>query len=280
MFLVNNLRVEGNKIIQLVEVFYKRIVYINNCLLRVLDKIKLEMKKSLFLSVFLGLSGAEICEGFSASAASSSAPKKPVVTISSQEYQNAMATIDAASVAGAPSDDLYDAVRVIDRNARYVYPDEESKEALWERAYGSWKLVLATGGGKYTTFKPVPIFAFAMLDEETFGNGVGINENIILLSLLGPHELITKRRMMMINIDDVFLGSRRVTDNVPTFIGDGMGLGKRPIDYQQTKGSRAPAFVFIAASETSLVARGGSGGIAIWTRLDKDIRPAAYNLSP
>jgi len=189
-----------------------------------------------------------------------------------------MSTIDVASKSGTPSDDLYDAVRVIDKNARHVYPDEESKEELWTRAYGSWKLVLATGGGKFTTFKPVPIFAFAMLDEQNFGNGVGINENAILLSLLGPHELLTKRRQMVINIDDIFLGSRKVTDNVPSFIGDGMGLGKRPIDYQK-EGSRAPAFVFIAASETSLVARGGSGGIAIWTRLKKDIRPAAYNSS-
>jgi hypothetical protein len=40
-----------------------------------------------------------------------------------------------------------------------------------------------------------------------------------------------------------------------------------------------PAFTIIGASEKSLIARGGSGGIAIWTRLDKDIRPAAYGTS-
>ena len=158
----------------------------------------------------------------------------------------------------------------------FVYPDEGAKQALWERAYGSWKLVLATGGGRSFAFKPVPIFAFAMLDEQNFGNGVGINENNILLSLLGPHELVTKRRQMIINIDDIFLGSKRVTDNTPNFIGESIGLGKRPVDYQQAN-KRPPAFVFIAASDTSLVARGGSGGIAIWTRLEKDIRPAAYS---
>jgi len=210
------------------------------------------------------------CYGFS-----SAAPKR-VISISSEEYKNAMGKIDDASRSGIPSDDLFDAVRVIDKNVRHVYPDEDSKEELWKRAYGSWKLVFATGGGNSKTFKPVPIFAFAMLDEQNFGNGVGINENIILLSLLGPHELITKRRMMMINIDDIFLGSRRITENVPAFVGNGMGLGKRPIDYKNS-GQRAPAFVFIAASETSLVAKGGSGGIAIWTRLEKDIRPAAYD---
>ena len=232
------------------------------------------MRNNLIILLTLALLCGSLCRGFSTT--SSGTPKRAVVSISSTEYANAMSTIDIASKSSTPSDDLYDAVRVIDRNALNIYPDDESKEELWNRAYGSWKLVLATGGGKFKTFKPVPIFAFAMLDEQNFGNGVGINENMILLSLLGPHELITKRRQMIINIDDLFLGSRKVTDSVPSFIGDGMGLGKRPIDYKKS-GSRAPAFVFIAASETSLVARGGSGGIAIWTRLEKDIRPAAYN---
>ena len=50
-------------------------------------------------------------------------------------------------------------------------------------------------------------------------------------------------------------------------------------DFSGKKGSRMPAFTIIGASEKSLVARGGSGGIAIWTRLDKDIGPAAYGTS-
>ena len=197
------------------------------------------------------------------------------MSMDSTEYADAIKTIDRASISAEPSEDLYDAVRAIDKNAFKIYSNEESKQELWNRAYGSWKLVLATGGGKYTTFKSVPIFAFAMLDENNFGNGVGINETMIFLSLLGPHELITKRRQMVINIDDLFLGSRKIK-NVPQFVAKGIGLGKRPPDYKKN-GGRPPAFTFIAASEKSLVARGGSGGIAIWTRLENDIRPAAYS---
>jgi hypothetical protein len=196
------------------------------------------------------------------------------MSITSPEFKTAMDKIDKCSTEGIPSDDLYDAVRVFDRNAIKLYPNEETKQELWKRAYGSWKLVLATGGGKYTTFKSVPIFAFAMLDEKNFGNGVGLNESNIFLSLLGPHELVTRRRQMIINIDDIYIGSKQVTDFTPSFIRTGMGLKKRPIDYKND-GRRPPAFTFIAASEMSL-ARGGSGGIAIWTRLMKDIRPAAY----
>ena len=206
------------------------------------------------------------CHGFS------TIPTIP--SLSSQEYINAISLIDQCSTSGKPSQELYDAVRYIDRNALKIYPDEESKNELWGRSFGSWKLVLATGGGRFTTFKPVPIFAFAMLDEDNFGNGVGVNQDNIILSLLGPHEL-TKRRQMIINIDDIFLGSRQVTEYMPGFLKNGMGLGKRPIDYKNA-GGRPPAFTFIAASEKSLIARGGSGGIAIWTRLEKDIRPAAY----
>jgi hypothetical protein len=224
------------------------------------------------------------CYGFSTTSTpistrnSNSIKRSDDITITSKEYKDAMSTIDVASKSSTPSDDLFDAVRVIDRNALKIYPDNESKEELWKRSYGSWKLVLATGGGKFTSFKKVPIFAFAMLDEINFGNGIGLNEDLILLSLLGPHELITKIRQMIINIDDIYIGSRNITNIVPKFIGDGMALKKRP-KKEKGSSSRPPAFTFIAASDTSLVARGGTGGIAIWTRLEKDIRPAAYSNS-
>ena len=193
-------------------------------------------------------------------------------------YEEAMSIIDQCSRTSSPSDELYSAVRYIDRNAnKVVYPTIESKEQMWEKAYGSWKLVLATGGGKYTTFKPVPIFAYARIDESTFGNGVGLNENVIFLSLLGPHVFEARRRQMQICIDDIFLFSRNVTNMMPDFLTDKIDLKKRPKDFSGKKGDRIPAFTFIASSDSSLVARGGSGGIAIWTRLENDIKAAAYN---
>jgi len=193
-------------------------------------------------------------------------------------YQEAFAIIDKCAVTGIPSDDLYDAVRVIDKNALKIYPNDDEKAALWDQAHGSWKLQLATGGGKFSTFKPVPIFAFAMIDEDNFGNGFGINQDFILLSLLGKHEFMTQRRQMPLNVDDMYVGASKITTWVPKFMANGMGLGKRASDWK-AEGKRAPAFTFIGASDSSLLARGGSGGIAIWTRLDKDIRPAAYGRS-
>lgn len=186
-------------------------------------------------------------------------------------YDEAFAIIDQCSVEGQPSDELFDAVRFLDKNAMKLYPDENHKAELWDTAHGSWKLQLATGGGKKTTFKSIPIFAFAMIDEINFGNGVGINENLIILSLLGPHIFKVPRRQMMITINDLFLFSNKATNIVPNFIKDEMGIGKQPEDF-----NKPPAFTMIGASDKSLIARGGTGGIAIWTRLDQDIRPAAY----
>jgi hypothetical protein len=189
-------------------------------------------------------------------------------------YDDAFQTIDECAVSGVPSEELYDAVRFIDKNALSIYPSLDQKQALWDNAHGSWKLQMATGGGKFRIFKPVPIFAFAVVDELNFGNGVGINSDTILLSLLGPHFFNPKRRQMVITIDDMFLFASKVSKFVPDFMKTGMGMGKRLEDFP--KGSRPPAFTFIGVSDKALLARGGSGGIAIWTRLPKDIRPAAY----
>jgi hypothetical protein len=143
-------------------------------------------------------------------------------------YISSFQTIDACAATGVPSEDLYDAVRYIDRNASKLYPDNAAKEEMWKRSYGSWQLQLATGGGKFTNFKPVPIFAYAMIDEKCFGNGVGLNQDTIILSLLGPHYFNTKKRVMGIGIEDMFLFSNKVTQFVPEFISNGMGLKKKP----------------------------------------------------
>ncbi|KAL3793875.1 hypothetical protein HJC23_002122 [Cyclotella cryptica] len=97
---------------------------------------------------------------------------------------------------------------------------------------GIVKLQLATGPPPSSlksgppTFKLVPVFAFAMIDEDKFGNGIGWDADGILLSLLGKYSFDERRRQMGIGIDDVFLFSSNVTKFVPRFMADGMGLGK------------------------------------------------------
>ena len=240
----------------------------------------------LFVFLLLGV-GGNVCESFVGVVATRTRPSMQKSSLSQQtatvleldkKYSETFHLIDECAASGQPSSQLYDAVRYIDKNSLRLYPDESAKLQLWERAHGSWKLTLATGGGRSTTFKPVPIFAFAMIDDQCFGNGVGLNGDTIILSLLGPHYFNAKRRQMGIGIDDVFLFSNDVTQYVPGFVAEGMGLRKRPVDFTGGGQSRMPAFTMIGAGKRSLIARGGSGGIAIWTRLEKDIRPAAYGI--
>jgi hypothetical protein len=222
------------------------------------------------------LASAAISDGFSATTTylpGRHAAPSFLNAIKIDGYDDAFQIIDECAVSGNPSEELYDAVRFVDKNALKIYPDLDHRQALWDKSHGSWKLQLATGGGKLKKFKPVPIFAFAMVDEENFGNGVGVNENWILLSLLGPHIFNTKRRQMIITVDDMYLFGSNVSNLLPNFVRDGIGMGKKPEDW---KNGRPPAFTFIGASDKALIARGGSGGIAIWTRLSNDIRSTAY----
>jgi hypothetical protein len=63
--------------------------------------------------------------------------RKPDFTV-----EKAMNTIAECANAGKENDDLYGAVRFIDRNAHHIYADPTEKDALMERAKGSWEVCL------------------------------------------------------------------------------------------------------------------------------------------
>lgn len=53
--------------------------------------------------------------------------------------EKALKTIEECSESrDTKGDELYGAVRFIDRNAHHIYSDPAVKEALWQRAQGSW----------------------------------------------------------------------------------------------------------------------------------------------
>lgn len=163
-------------------------------------------------------------------------------------YTESMEVIDECAKSGQPTDELYESVRYVDKNAFKLYSEPLSKQQLWDRCKGSWKLQLATGPPslkQQPTFKPVPIFAYAMIDEYKFGNGIGFNEENIVLSLLGNHYFNEKKRQMGIGIDQIYLFSKEVTGFLPNFVTDSIGLGKKPEDFAGK--SKMPAFTMIGA---------------------------------
>jgi hypothetical protein len=196
-------------------------------------------------------------------------------------YDEAFRIIDACAARGESSDELYSAVRFVERNAYRIYPDLSHKHELWEKAHGSWKLVLSTGGAKNRHFHKPPAFlpfSFAMIAEKHFGNGIGLNENTIWLSLLHTHYFNAKIRQMVVIVTDCFLFGTKVTSFLPAFVRNALNIGRTPEDFVAVDDEKPPpTFVIIGATDKSLVARGNqSGGLAIWTRLSQDIRTVAY----
>lgn len=178
-------------------------------------------------------------------------------------YDEAFRIIDECAVKGEPSNYLYDAVHFIEKNAYIIYPNLSHKQALWDKAHGSWKLQLSTGGAKFRSFHQPPSFlpfSFAMIAEKHFGNGIGLNEKTMWLSLLHNHCFNARIRQMVVTVADVYLGGFKVTRFVPGFIRKAINLGKKPGDFHD---KRPPAFVIIGASDKALIARGNqSGGLA------------------
>lgn len=72
----------------------------------------------------------------------------------------AIKTIERCAEEGEDSEDneLYYAVRYIDRNAHKLYKDRKVKEELYEKAKGSWELRLAYEEPHNMNFQPYPDF--------------------------------------------------------------------------------------------------------------------------
>jgi len=194
-----------------------------------------------------------------------------------RSYEEAIGIIDACAVQKASHEDLFTAVRYIEHNSYKLYPDMAAKKALWQRAHGSFELVLSTGSAKSRDFHPPPKFlpfSYGMIDDEYFGNGVGLNQDTIWISMLHKHHFDTKIRRMVVTLRDIYLGGHKATKRIPAFIRKGLNVGKNPQDFTDR---RPPTFVIVAATEKALIARGNqSGGLAIWARMGNDIRPVAY----
>lgn len=222
--------------------------------------------------------GLNVCSGFVAKSFVSppakvdSTRRDPLM----DKYQEALSVIDESAVSGENSESLYEAVRFIEKNAHKLYRERNAQDTLWRKAQSSWELILSTGDPrKNKSFHKPPAFlpfSFAMIDNDCFGNGIGLNENNIWLSFKHNAFFYPTHRRMVVCLSDVYLFGQCITSLLPPFLQE--AFNKIPDDYKE---KQPPTFVLVACSENALVARGNqSGGLAIWRRLDKDIHPVAY----
>jgi hypothetical protein len=206
------------------------------------------------------------------------------------EYEEAFKIIDHAAETGQLSPELDKAVRFIEVNSYKIYPatDPSNAEELWKSAQGSWKLTASTGSHKSRTFHAPPWFlpfSFAVIDGTRFGNGIGLSENQIGLSLLHHAHFHVEHRKLSVTHPDMYFGGNPV--GLPEWLRPSIMKvveednnsdhpQKRTPTTERTK--KVPTFVLVGASEKALIARGNqSGGLALWTRLPRDLRPVAFN---
>ena len=200
-------------------------------------------------------------------------------TIHFETYDQAMAVVDRA--ADHPNNihkaNLYAAVHFLEHFSFKLYDTPAAQQALWQRAHGSFALVLSTGSAQSHDFHPPPKFlpfSYAMIDDTHFGNGIGSDAQHIWISMLQKHHYEPVHRRMVVTLKDIYFRGKKVTDKVPGWMKRKLHVGMQPDEFTEAP---PPTFVIIAASDKALVARGNqSGGLAIWARLQDDIRPVAY----
>ncbi|CAB9500334.1 expressed unknown protein [Seminavis robusta] len=178
-------------------------------------------------------------------------------------------------------DDLFCAVKYLDRfGSSLHYKDDKVKQELMAQCQGSWELRLALNSDRDQEFYPHPEFrsfamAFITVEDDYFGKGIAPNPTFCFVSIAGPSTQNYKTRQVFMEYEDYYINGRTVP---------GWDLSYYLRGYQRnwvsTERKRPPlAFTVIMATENAMVVRGSkTGGIAIFRRIQDDMRPAAYGV--
>jgi hypothetical protein len=194
--------------------------------------------------------------------------------------EQAFALIDKCAEAGQDEEELFWAVKFLDRFANSdIYDDMDKRKALMDRANGSWELRLACNSDRDEYFYPHPEFrnfanAFSSVGDDYVGKGISTRDNgFCFVSLAGPSTRDIKRRIVYMNYEDYFINGNQVP---------GWDLSYYLRGYQRgIAGEREKpklSFTVIAASDKSMVVRGSkTGGFAIFRKID-DMSRIAFGM--
>lgn len=192
--------------------------------------------------------------------------------------EQAIESIEAATLKGQPNDELYYAVKFIDRFANQLYSGPGEKEKLMDKAYGSWELRLAITSDRDERFYPHPEFrkfamAFITIGDEYFGKGIAPDTNFCFVGLGGPTSRNIQRRQVFMSYEDYYINGNQVPGWDLSYYT--RGFSKR---WSADDKDKPPlAFTIIACTDKCLVVRGSkTGGMAIFRRIPTDMGPVAY----
>ena len=196
--------------------------------------------------------------------------------------EQALVSIDEAVEKGQDTNELFYAVKFIDRFANQLYKPEGKKEELMGRINGSWELRLALNSDRDLTFYPHPEFrsfamAFSTISNDYFGKGIAPDSKFCFVALGGPSTRDIKRRRVFMNYEDYYINGRQVPGwDLSYYL---RGYARRWANADE-KNKPILAFTVIACTEKSLVVRGSkTGGIAIFRRRQEDFAQAAFGFS-
>jgi len=174
------------------------------------------------------------------------------------------------------------AVRYIDRNGHKFYNTDEQRDSLWEKAQGSWELLLGFEDPRNDQyFIPYPDFrefamAFIIIDTEKdnyFGKGIASSPEYSYVAMGGPSKVNSKTRQLYMDYQDFYLSGQMVPDWDLSYFMRGYARNWYAIER-----NRPPlAFTIIGVTDKVLIVRGSkTGGMAIFRKINNDMREVAF----
>lgn len=194
--------------------------------------------------------------------------------------EQALVSVDDAVKRGEDTEELFYAVKFLDRFANQLYRGK--KEQLMEKVNGSWELRLALNSDRDVNFFPHPEFrafamAFTAISNDYFGKGIAPDSTFCFVALGGPSSRDINRRQVFMNYEDYYINGRQVPGWDLSYYLRGYARQWANAD---EKSKPILAFTVIACTDKSLVVRGSkTGGIAIFRRREEDFAPAAFGFS-
>jgi len=161
------------------------------------------------------------------------------------------------------------------REKRKIEGEGVAQEVL-DNLTGEWRLVFTTGtkktqerSGKINYFPLKAIQAFDATKDPMFIENAIYAGDFALIKFKGDFEFNLKRCKVEFNFDQItILGfTINLQKGEAAKIGASTGLGSESNVKNAEKGKKA-FFNWISADDDIATARGGGGGIALWTRVD------------
>lgn len=171
--------------------------------------------------------------------------------------------------------DALEGLEKLMRRKAKAEPDTAARQVL-ESLDGDWRLVFTTGtrdtqkklGAKINYFPIKAVQSFRVKEDPMrIQNGIYIGD-FAIVKFFGDFEFNLKSRKLEFDFDQIAIAGFTINlgKGKAAEIGAASGLGSEN-NVDLVEKNKKPFFNWISADETIATARGGGGGLALWTRV-------------